>query len=82
MRSCSSVANTVIDELRGPAAKEKQLADEYREEFANPFGAAGRGHIEAVIRPSETRAALIQALDVLETKNEARPARKHGNVPL
>ncbi|HLT20317.1 MAG TPA: acyl-CoA carboxylase subunit beta [Thermomicrobiales bacterium] len=71
-----------LSEADDPAAREKELADEYREEFANPFGAARRGHIEAVIRPRETRAALIQALATLETKHEIRPSRKHGNVPL
>ncbi len=71
-----------IAEADDAAAKETELAAEYREEFANPFQAAGRGHIEAVIWPRDTRAALIRSLDLLETKQEIRPARKHGNVPL
>ncbi|CAN5571147.1 acyl-CoA carboxylase subunit beta [soil metagenome] len=71
-----------IAEADDPEAKETELADEYRTEFANPFQAAGRGHIEAVIWPRDTREALIRSLDALETKQEARPARKHGNVPL
>ncbi|MEZ4571048.1 MAG: acyl-CoA carboxylase subunit beta [Thermomicrobiales bacterium] len=71
-----------IADAEDPEARETELADEYREEFANPFQAAGRGHIEAVIWPRDTRESLIRALDVLETKQEVRPARKHGNVPL
>lgn len=71
-----------IAEAEDQASKENELAAEYREEFANPFQAAGRGHIEAVIWPRDTRETLIRSLDLLETKQEVRPARKHGNVPL
>jgi acetyl-CoA carboxylase carboxyltransferase component len=65
-----------------PLAKEAELVEIYRDQFASPYQAAGRGHIEAVIWPRETRRRLIQALDLLQTKHEARPARKHGNIPL
>ena len=71
-----------IGDADDPSARETELADEYREEFANPYQAAGRGHIEAVIWPRDTRETLIRSLELLETKHEARPARKHGNVPL
>jgi propionyl-CoA carboxylase beta chain len=55
---------------------------EFRERFANPYVAAERGYIDAVIRPSETRRRLNAALDMLVTKREKNPAKKHGNIPL
>ena len=55
---------------------------EFRERFANPYVAAERGYIDAVIEPSETRAKLITALRSLETKRDTNPKRKHGNIPL
>lgn len=60
----------------------KEKVDEFRERFANPYVAAERGYIDAVIRPSETRTRLNEALDLLATKREKNPARKHGNIPL
>ncbi|MFW6076026.1 MAG: acyl-CoA carboxylase subunit beta [Chloroflexota bacterium] len=71
-----------IAEAEDPEAKTDELAAAYREEFANPYKAAGRGHVEAVVWPRETRRRLIRALEYLETKHEARPERKHGNIPL
>ncbi|HUG14834.1 MAG TPA: acyl-CoA carboxylase subunit beta [Thermomicrobiales bacterium] len=65
-----------------PAAKERELVESYREQFASPYQAAGRGYIEAVINPSETRHWLIRSLDALRNKREERPKRKHGNIPL
>ena len=64
------------------AAAKKEKADEYRETFANPFVAAERGYIDAVIEPADTRRRLIQGLRLLETKSETMPAKKHGNIPL
>jgi acetyl-CoA carboxylase carboxyltransferase component len=55
---------------------------EFRDRFANPYVAAERGYIDAVIDPGETRAVLIRGLRVLATKRDANPARKHGNIPL
>ena len=60
----------------------KEKTDEFRERFANPYVAAERGYLDAVIRPSETRRKLNQALDMLATKRERNPAKKHGNIPL
>src|ERR1700692_485777 len=60
----------------------KEKVDECRERFANPYVAAERGYIDAVIRPSETRARLNRALDMLATKREKNPPKKHGNIPL
>ena len=55
---------------------------EFRERFANPYVAAERGYIDAVIEPSQTRAKLITALRSLENKRDSNPKKKHGNIPL
>lgn len=54
----------------------------YREIFSNPYLAAERGYVDDVIRPSETRRKLIAAFEMLRTKRETLPPRKHGNIPL
>ncbi len=55
---------------------------EFRDRFANPYIAADRGFLDAVIQPRETRKKLIQALEMLETKADKNPPKKHGNIPL
>ena len=55
---------------------------EFRDRFANPFVAAERGYIDAVIEPAETRARIITALRALENKKDTNPRKKHGNIPL
>lgn len=54
----------------------------YIEEFATPYKAAERGFVDMVIEPKETRPRIITALNMLASKREARPAKKHGNIPL
>ncbi len=54
----------------------------YIEEFATPYKAAERGFVDSVIEPAETRPRIITALNMLASKREARPAKKHGNIPL
>jgi len=63
-------------------AKRAELVTEYEQKFANPYLAADRGYVDDVIDPAETRPRLIKALRMLETKREAVPGRKHGNIPL
>jgi len=63
-------------------ALRKQKIEEFRERFANPFIAAERGYIDAVIQPSLTRPKLITALRALENKRDINPKKKHGNIPL
>ena len=63
-------------------AKKKQLAAEYRDTFAHPYIAASRGFVDDVIEPSETRARLINALQVFGNKRDDNPPKKHGNIPL
>jgi propionyl-CoA carboxylase beta chain len=71
-----------LEKAKDPVKKKAELVKEYREKFANPFVAAERGYIDDVIRPRETRARLINALEMLSSKRDANPAKKHGNVPL
>src|SRR5574340_261909 len=65
-----------------PAAERARLVAEYEAEFDNPYIAAGRGYIDDVIVPSETRPRLIGALEMLKDKRETNPRKKHGNIPL
>jgi len=62
------------------AAKQKE--DEFRDKFANPYIAAERGYLDDVIEPRETRARVIRAFQMLETKVDRNPKKKHGNIPL
>src|SRR5438477_2404565 len=71
-----------LEKARNAEAKTKELVNSYREKFANPYIAAERGYIDDVIEPSKTREVLINYLEALKTKREARPPRKHGNIPL
>jgi propionyl-CoA carboxylase beta chain len=65
------------------ADEEKQrLVQEYTETFATPYKAAELGFIDEVIFPEETRKKLIQALEMLKTKRDRLPPKKHGNIPL
>ncbi len=64
------------------SAFKRQKVTEYEEMFANPYIAAERGYIDAVIEPADTRRRLIEGLRRLETKVEQLPAKKHGNIPL
>jgi acetyl-CoA carboxylase carboxyltransferase component len=65
-----------------PVAKKKELADDYREKFANPYIAASRGYLDDVIEPRDTRPRLINALQVFQNKRDHNPPKKHGNIPL
>jgi propionyl-CoA carboxylase beta chain len=65
-----------------PVARRAELEASYRENFANPFKAAELGYIDEVIRPEETRPKVIGALEMLASKRDANPAKKHGNIPL
>jgi acetyl-CoA carboxylase carboxyltransferase component len=65
-----------------PTATAAQLTADYTARFANPYYAAERGYIDGVIEPQQTRPTLIRALRMAATKREARPSRKHGNIPL
>jgi len=69
-------------EIAGSPEQRQEKIEEYREKFANPYQAAQRGYIDQVINPKDTRPSLIAALTMAAHKQEARPQRKHGNIPL
>jgi propionyl-CoA carboxylase beta chain len=71
-----------LDSAPDPAAVRADKVAEFREKFANPYIAAGRGFLDEVIRPRETRRKLITALKNLATKRLKNPPKKHGNIPL
>ena len=71
-----------IDSAENPAEKRAEIIQDYRERFATPYYAAERGYVDMIIEPQETRPQLVNALEMLSTKRETRPAKKHGNMPL
>jgi len=71
-----------IASSENPEETRARLVAEYREKFANPYIAASRGYIDAVIEPHETRPRLINALEMLQNKRDTNPPKKHGNIPL
>ncbi len=68
------------DEARREARE--RFTREYRDEFANPYRAAALGFVDEIIRPRETRTAIIRALETLANKRQNNPPKKHGNIPL
>jgi len=71
-----------LADAKDPAARRDELIDEYSERYANPYLAAERGYIDDVIDPADTRRLLASSLEMLSTKREDLPKRKHGNMPL
>src|ERR1039458_3849275 len=71
-----------IQEAEDKPAKRAELIERYREAFSNPYVAAGRRLVDAIIEPSSTRHHVAQVLEYLHTKRELRPAKKHGPMPL
>lgn len=78
----SIVFRKELAESDDPQARKAELVAEYREKFANPYIAASRGYLDAVIEPRHTRPRVINALEMLSNKRDANPAKKHGNIPL
>jgi acetyl-CoA carboxylase carboxyltransferase component len=71
-----------LQEAADPVSRRAELVADYTERYANPYAAAERGYIDDVIDPAETRVRLIAGLELLATKREELPRRKHGNMPL
>ncbi|HMQ09959.1 MAG TPA: acyl-CoA carboxylase subunit beta [Oligoflexia bacterium] len=71
-----------LKQAKDSTQKHKELVEDYKKTFANPYKAAELGFIDEVIYPSQTRAKLIQALDLLKNKRDKNPPKKHGNIPL
>jgi propionyl-CoA carboxylase beta chain len=84
-RELDRAAKEGVNGLKGDEAVAKMREakiEEFRERFANPYIAAERGYVDAVIQPRETRKKIIQALEMLDTKRDKNPPKKHGNIPL
>ena len=71
-----------LEAAQDPEARRAELIEEYKNAFANPYQAASHGYVDAVIEPSQTRPVLINALQMLQNKRDANPAKKHGTMPL
>ena len=71
-----------LEKAENKEAERAQKIEEFRQRFANPYIAAERGYVDAVIQPRETRKKLIQALAMLDGKRDKNPPKKHGNIPL
>ncbi|NLM43194.1 MAG: methylmalonyl-CoA carboxyltransferase, partial [Clostridiales bacterium] len=71
-----------IEAADDPAAARQEKIQEYKDKFATPYIAASRGYVDDVIEPATTRPRLIAAFEMLESKRETRPAKKHGNLPV
>jgi acetyl-CoA carboxylase carboxyltransferase component len=71
-----------IEGSENPAQARAEKIQEYRDKFATPYIAASRGFVDAVIEPAETRQRLAAAFEMLASKRENRPAKKHGNLPV
>lgn len=71
-----------IKEAENPEAKFTEKVEEYRDKFANPYVSASKGYIDEVIEPKITRYKLIKTLEMLATKRDENPPKKHGNIPL
>jgi propionyl-CoA carboxylase beta chain len=71
-----------LEAAEDPDTMHAEFEERYAEDLANPWRAAERGYVDAVIMPSQTRIELIKALHFTATKREPRPPRKHGNIPL
>jgi acetyl-CoA carboxylase carboxyltransferase component len=82
----SGAANVIfrkeITAAADPVAKRAEIIDNYETLLYNPYIAASRGFVDQVITPRETRPRLIEALEILSTKRETLPAKKHGNIPV
>jgi len=80
--ACNIIHRKAIKAAEDPEAKRKELIAEYEQLFSNPYCAAGRGFVDAVIVPSQTRPRLVDALEVMCSKRETLPPKKHGNIPV
>ena len=71
-----------IEKSKNPEETVRQKEEDYREKFLNPYIAAEWGYIDDIIEASQTRPKLITALEMLKTKVDKNPKKKHGNIPL
>ncbi|MDF3002417.1 MAG: methylmalonyl-CoA carboxyltransferase, partial [Bacillota bacterium] len=65
-----------------PEEKRKEKIAEYEEKFNNPYCAAERGYVEDIIEPATARQKILEAFEMLRTKKQELPEKRHGNIPL
>src|SRR5262249_26703288 len=84
LKEAEQVEGPISEERRTEllASARSEKVHEFREQFANPYVAAERGYVDAVILPHQTRRRLIAALEMLDGKRDKNPPKKHGNIPL
>src|SRR5438105_2172570 len=82
LERAAQMGNTEAERTEILERERRKKIEEFRERFANPYVAAERGYVDAVIRPRDTRKKLIDALEMLDTKRDKNPPKKHGNIPL
>jgi len=70
------------DQSDNPEEYLNEIEEEYRQKFATPFQAASKGYIDDIFEPSDTRRRLIRSLEMIASKRDSNPPRKHGNIPL
>jgi len=80
--AASIVFRREIEKAPDPEKKREEKIQEYRKQFSNPYLSGRRGYIDYIIRPDETRNMISRAFEMLWTKQEERPKKKHGNIPL
>jgi acetyl-CoA carboxylase carboxyltransferase component len=80
--AASIIHRREINDAADARAKLAEKVNEYNDLFCNPYIAASRGYVDAVIYPRETRSRIIAALAMLKTKCESRPGKKHGSMPV
>ena len=71
-----------VAQAEHPEERRAQLVSEYEEKFNTPYVAAERGYVDMIIEPANSRTMLINCFEMLLTKKEVNPAKKHGNIPL
>ncbi len=71
-----------LKQAKDPVAERARLVQDYRDKFANPYKAAELGYVDEVIKPEDTRPKVIRAFEMLRTKKQENPQKKHGNIPL
>jgi acetyl-CoA carboxylase carboxyltransferase component len=80
--AASIVFRREIEKAQDPEQKRKEKIQEYRDHFANPYISGRRGYVDDIINPAETRSRICRAFEMLWTKQEERPKKKHGSIPL
>jgi len=80
--AASIIFRKEIERAKVPDLKRKEKIREYREQFSNPYASGRRGYVDDIINPAETRSRICRAFEMLWTKQEERPKKKHGSIPL